>query len=486
MTAIPAPALIVLIGASGSGKSTWAAGQVAGSEIVSSDDLRAVVGSGRHDLTATDDAFALLDAILAARTRRGLTTVVDTLGLDPARRRGYRDLARQHGLPSVAVVFHTAPAVCRRRNAVRDRPVPAGAIEQQLRRMRDVVRQLGDEPWDLVVTPAAVVEPDHLAGSHRARTAQRARPGRLEFVLQLSRFPERTPPEQWLPEIALRAAEVGLSGIALMDHLIQIPQVGRPWEPIYEPWVTLGLLAGLPTALRLGTLVSPVTLRSIGATAKAASTLDVVTGGRAFLGLGAGWWEREHAAFGVPFPPAPARLDALERHAEALRALWAPGTRRYVGEHIALPETTSYPRPVGPLPLIIGGSGERTLGIAARWADASNVASRLEVLDRAREILRRRLEHTDRRTPFALTVLDVPVIGTTHDEVHARVERLRGSVSAAAFARRHHAGVVDDQIGRYRQLAERDVRTVFLALPDLAAADDLDRLAPITAAFAQD
>ena len=82
-----------------------------------------------------------------------------------------------------------------------------------------------------------------------------------------------------------------------MDHLIQIPQVGRAWEPIPEPWVTLGMLAGLPTGLRLGTLVSPVTLRAPGVLAKTVATLDVLSGGRAFCGIGAGWWDREHAAF---------------------------------------------------------------------------------------------------------------------------------------------------------------------------------------------
>ena len=97
-----------------------------------------------------------------------------------------------------------------------------------------------------------------------------------------------------------------------MDHLIQIPQVDSAWQPIPEPWVTLGLVAGLDTRLALGTLVTPVTFRPAGVTAKAAATLDALTGGRAFLGVGAGWWEREHAAYGLPFPPTAERLDLLE------------------------------------------------------------------------------------------------------------------------------------------------------------------------------
>src|SRR5215471_17367294 len=109
--ALPDPALVVLVGPSGSGKSFWAAGRYRPHEVVSSDRLRAVVGSGEHDLDASADAFAVLDQIVAARLRRGLTAVVDTLGLDPARRRGYLDLARSARLPAVAVLVDTDPAL---------------------------------------------------------------------------------------------------------------------------------------------------------------------------------------------------------------------------------------------------------------------------------------------------------------------------------------------------------------------------------------
>jgi predicted kinase len=95
--ALPDPALVVLVGPSGSGKSVWAAERYRPDEVVSSDRLRSIVGSGEHDLDASADAFALLDQIVAARLRRGLTAVVDTLGLDPARRRGYLELARASG-----------------------------------------------------------------------------------------------------------------------------------------------------------------------------------------------------------------------------------------------------------------------------------------------------------------------------------------------------------------------------------------------------
>ncbi len=484
---IPDPALVVLVGPSGSGKSTWAAARYRPTEIVSSDQLRGIVGSGEHDLDASADAFALLDHIVAARLRRGLTTVIDTLGFDAQRRRAQLELARRAGLPAVAVVFSTDAAECRRRNRLRTRPVPAAVLDGQLRRVPDSVGQLADEGWLMVeFAEEPAVEPSHSAGSQSAAAQQRDRPARLGLVLQISRFPWGDDPAAWLGSVVAAASSAGLAGLALMDHLIQIPQVGRAWEPIPEPWVTLGLLAGLTHGqnLKLGTLVTPATYRAPGVLAKTAATLDAVSGGRAFCGVGAGWWDREHAGFGLPFPSATERLDQLEVTIETLRALWAPGTKAYAGKRISLPETTCYPRPIGPLPIIVGGSGDRTVGIAGRLGDGCNLPASLEVLDRKLPVLRSARELAGRGADeVAITVLDVPVIGRDRDHVGALVERLRGRTSAAAYARGHHAGTAADHIGRYRLLAERGVSTVFVALPDLTGPDDVLRLAPIAAAF---
>jgi len=453
---------------------------------VSSDQLRGVVGSGVHDLDASEDAFALLDQIVAGRVKRGLTTVVDTLGLDPVRRRAQLDLARRAGLPAVAVLFDTDPAVCRRRNAERDRSVPAAVLDGQLRRVPAVAREIGAEGWDLVTRPAgAAIEPTHSPGSRAAAAEQDLRPARLGFILQVSRFPWQDDPPGWLAGIAGAAAEAGFDGVALMDHLIQIPQAGRAWDPIPEPWVTLGLLAGLAPGLRLGTLVTPVTFRAPGILAKTVATLDVLTGGRAFCGIGAGWWDREHAGFGLPFPPAAARLDQLEETIETLRALWQPGTKAYHGIRVSLPETTCYPRPVAQVPIIVGGGGERrTLRIAARLGDGCNLPAGLDVLDRKLAVLREHCRAAGRDpAEVAVTVQDFPVIGDDRGHAAAIVEKLRGRTPAAAFARRHHAGTAADQVGRYRLLAERGVSTVFVSLPDLAGPPDVLRLAPVTAAF---
>ncbi len=474
---IPDPAVVVLVGPSGSGKSTWAAAHYRREEIVSSDALRGVVGSGPHDLDASADAFDLLERIVTARTGRGLTTVIDTLGTDYPRRLAWLARAREVGLPAVAVIVDTPEAECRRRNAERDRPVPASTLVSQLRRHSELVGRLPDEGWDVVETVPGIGRVPHDDQDHVVRhtTPTPGEPRRnsqgLKVVLQVSRFPWGEEPLAWLTGVAKAADDAGFAGLSVMDHLIQIPQVDRAWAPIPEPWVTLGAIAGLGTSLELGTLVTPVTFRAPGITAKAAATLDVLTGGRAFVGVGAGWWEREHAAYGLEFPPAHQRLDELERGIETIRALWAAGTKAYDGNGVSLPETTCYPRPAGAVPVIVGGTGRRMLRIAATLGDAANVPSARPALDEYVATLRRHSE------TVRITVLDLPTVGRDREDAWARVERLRGRTPAAAYAKRTHAGTAADQRDRWGGLADLGVDTVFLGLADLEGPDDFQRVA---------
>jgi alkanesulfonate monooxygenase SsuD/methylene tetrahydromethanopterin reductase-like flavin-dependent oxidoreductase (luciferase family) len=201
-----------------------------------------------------------------------------------------------------------------------------------------------------------------------------------------------------------------------------------------------------------------------------AATLDALSGGRAFCGVGAGWWEREHLAFGLPFAPAGQRVADLERALPIMRALWAPGTKAGAG----LPETTSYPRPVGEVPVIVGGRGRRVLEIASRLGDACNVPADLDIVDRAVRVMAGK----------RVTVLDVPVLGRDREHAAQLVERLRGRVSAVAYARQHHAGTASEHVARYRTLAEHGVDTVFVAFPDLTGPDEVERFASVAAAFA--
>jgi alkanesulfonate monooxygenase SsuD/methylene tetrahydromethanopterin reductase-like flavin-dependent oxidoreductase (luciferase family) len=351
-------------------------------------------------------------------------------------------------------------------------------LAAQLTRASAAPAEIEGEGWDRVV----ILRSDLPAQPERAPTPEPERGADgMDFVLHVSRFPWGEDPAAWLKGMALAADEAGFSGIALMDHLIQIPQVDRAWAPIPEPWVTLGMLAGLDTDLRLGTLVSPVTFRAAGITAKTVATLDAISGGRAFLGIGAGWWEREHAAFGVPFPSTKQRLDDLEDAIETIHALWSPGTKAYSRERVTLPETTCYPRPVSDVPIIVGGGGEqRTLRIAARLADACNLPSDEKSLDRKIAVLHRHCQQVGRDpTEVSVTVLDLPVVGRDRDEAWARVERLRGSTAAAKFAQTHHAGTHAEQRERYASLADKGVRTVFLAPVHVQTPADVLALAPM-------
>lgn len=478
---LPAPALVVLAGASGSGKSTWAAARYRSVEVVSSDALRAVVGTGPGDLDASVEAFEVLDRILTARCRRGLTTVVDALGLDPQLRSRYLALARASRLPAVLVLLDTEPTLCRQRNRERDRPVPAPVLTDQLRRFRRLLTSADEEGWDLVrverTEEAAEAPPTPVAPAPAAPTSG------PRVMLQLSRFPWGADPAGWLADTARAADALGFAGLALMDHLIQIPQVDRAWEPIVQPWVALGWLAALDTDLELGTLVSPVGFHAPGVLAKTVATLDVLSGGRAFCGLGAGWWQREHQAYGLDFPGAGARLDQLQAGIETMRALWAPGTKAFSGRYVRLPETTCYPRPVHDVAIIVGGAGEkRTLRVVAEQADACNLPSAEADLPRLLAVLRGHCEDVSRDPgTVGITVLDVPVLGRDADDVAARVERLRGRTPAATYAARTSAGTGAEHAARYRRLAGLGVDTVFLALPDLRDADDLGRCAPLLA-----
>lgn len=484
---LPDPALVVLVGASGSGKSTWAAQRYRAEEVVSSDALRGVVGSGPHDLDASADAFAVLEAVVTARLGRRLTTVVDTLGFDTDRRRRWLSRARAVGLPAVLVLLQTPDHVCRDRNAARDRPLPARVLAGQLGRRRAVADEVEDEGWDHVLTVAsdpAPTDADAAPEPGRARAAgERTASTGVEVLLQLSRFPWGEDPMPWLREVALAADEAGFAGLALMDHLVQIPQVGRAWDPIPDPWVALGGIAGLGTGLRLGTLCTPVTFREPGITAKAAATLSALNGGRVFVGIGAGWWEREHAAYLLPFLPARERLDDVDRAIRVMRALWAPGTKEYSDGVVWLPETTCYPRPVTPVPVIVGGGGERrTLRIAAELGDACNLTTTDPVvLHHKISVLRQHCAEVGRDpAEVAVTVLDLPVVGRDRDDVWARVERFRGRTAAAGYAARTHAGTVSEHRDRHAELARLGVSTVFVSTPDLDGPEAVLELAGLT------
>jgi F420-dependent oxidoreductase-like protein len=489
---LPTACLVVLVGPSGSGKSTWAATNFRPSEIVSSDALRALVGEGEHDQRAGTDAFAVLDDVVDRRLRRGLLTVVDTLGLEPGRRRAWLALARRHGAACHAVTFPAPPEVCRARNRNRSRPVPAKMLAAQFTAWERAVADLPDEGFDAVHDEGSVVVvAAELATADRAATRQREDPMSLRFGLQIPSFTWDGGPAEIGPRlgaIGAAAEDAGFASVWVMDHVLQIPFVGREWLDMMESYTTLGFIAARTERVRLGTMVTGITYRNPAHLAKIIATLDVLSGGRAMCGLGAAWFEREHRAYGWPFPPLADRYARLEDALQLLPLMWGPGSPRFDGRTITVAEAMCYPRPLQErIPILVGGQGERrTLRLVARYADACNLRGDAGTVAHKVEVLHHHCAAVE-RDPATVTVthLSTALVGRDSDEVEALVERLRPrGAQRDAFRDRVAAGTLADHIGRYRQLAEAGVQEAVVSLPDLSGTEPLERFAAVIAAFA--
>ncbi len=478
----------MLIGAAASGKSSWAAEHFAGTQIVSSDALRAVVGEGEHDLRASADAFAVLGQIVSSRVRRRLTTVIDTLGFDADQRAGWRELARTARIPCVAVLFDTAAAECRRRNVAREVTVRADVIGNQLRRWPAIRDAVIAEPWDELLTPEpVVVVPAALAQKRPASTPAseraRSRPAGVSVGLHLSSFDwpgGREALAERLRSIAAHAEAVGVDHIWMMDHLRQIPQIGPAWSDIPEPYVALSWLAAATERVRLGVLVSPAFRHQPVALAKQIATIDVLSGGRAMCGLGVGWFAQEYSAAGIEFPSVDRRYAYLEDALQALPLLWGKGSPRFAGKTITITEAMCYPRPVQQrVPIIVGGSGERrTLRLAARYADGCNLFGEPDEVARKVAVLARHCAEVGRDIDaVGVSHLSTVLIGRHRDEVDAKIERLRPKrMGAERFARETNAGTVADHYERARRLVDAGARTLIVRLVDVADAGAVERL----------
>ncbi len=221
----------------------------------------------------------------------------------------------------------------------------------------------------------------------------------MDFGIHYSRYPV-APGSTRAATLAATARAADQGGAALftvMDHWFQMEHYGGPPEPMLEGYTTLGFLAGSTESVRLSLLVTGVTYRHPGLLAKIVTTLDVLSEGRAQLGLGAAWYEREHLGLGVPFPATAERFERVEETLQICGQMWAGADGRFDGRHYQLAETVCVPPPVqtsghlGGPPVMIGGNGERkTLRLVAQYADATNlfgaggpeIAHKLDVLRR--------------------------------------------------------------------------------------------------------
>ncbi len=177
-----------------------------------------------------------------------------------------------------------------------------------------------------------------------------------------------------LAELGRACDDSGVDTLSLMDHWFQLEFLGDPTEPMLEGYTTLGFLAAHTSRVELQLLMTGVTYRHPGLLAKIVSTLDVLSGGRAALGIGAAWYEREHHGLGVPFPPLAERFERLDEALQIVRQMWSEDDGPFHGKHFDLAETICSPQPLSRVPVMVGGGGERkTLRLVAKYADACNV-----------------------------------------------------------------------------------------------------------------
>jgi F420-dependent oxidoreductase-like protein len=182
-----------------------------------------------------------------------------------------------------------------------------------------------------------------------------------------------------LRETALAADASGFSSLWVMDHFFQIQMIGSPAEPMLEAYSALNFLAGITQNVKLGALVTGVIYRQPAILVKTVTTLDVLSGGRAILGIGAAWNEEESRGLGIPFPPLKERFERLEEALQIAHWMWAGNQQPFTGKYHHLEKPLNYPAAIqNPHPLIlIGGSGEqKTLRLVAQYADACNLFAR--------------------------------------------------------------------------------------------------------------
>ncbi|MGD0386615.1 MAG: LLM class F420-dependent oxidoreductase [Solirubrobacteraceae bacterium] len=208
-----------------------------------------------------------------------------------------------------------------------------------------------------------------------------------------------------IAEVAGAADESGFDSVWVMDHFYQIAMVGPRTDPMLESYTLLGALAARTNRVSLGTMVTGVTYRNPALLAKQVTTLDVVSGGRAILGIGAAWNEEEHAGYGFAYPPIGERLDRLEEALQICRAMFTQETASFSGRHYTVAEALNFPRPIRPggIPILVGGGGERrTLALVAKYADACNIFGDLPTVAHKLEVLARHCEAIG-RDPATIT-----------------------------------------------------------------------------------
>jgi F420-dependent oxidoreductase-like protein len=283
--------------------------------------------------------------------------------------------------------------------------------------------------------------------------------------------------EQWVA-IARACERHGIPELFRSDHQLNLG--GREDVGSLDAWTCLAALGAATSTVRLGTLVSPATFRHPSTLAKAVVAADHASGGRVTLGLGAGWHEREHAAYGYPFPPMRERMDRLEEQLEIVHRQWTEGRFSFSGRHYALEDLDAQPKPVQRPhpPLLMGGAaGPRAARLAARWADEYNTTfpSSVDELRERRERIEAACERAG-RSSIPVSVMTGFVAGRDRAELERRARRLADEQGIAELPGSWITGTLDEVRERLHAIAEAGVSRVML---QNLLHDDLDVVALI-------
>ena len=287
-------------------------------------------------------------------------------------------------------------------------------------------------------------------------------------------------------DIAQTAEKAGFSSVSLMDHLHQIGPVGPPQNFMFEGSTMLAAIAASTTKLTLGLLVGSVTYRNPAIAAKTTTTLDHISGGRAWHGLGAGWFEEEHKAYGYNYPPLKVRFEMLEEALQIARAMFTQGQSSFAGEHFQIDGAYNNPQPIrGDIPILIGGSGERkTLRLVAQYGDGCNLFGGPDQIKHLLGVLEQHCTDVGRDySQITKTALGRVLIGATHEAAQAKVETMRARGVSDEALSTVIVGDPDTVGGRVQELKDIGLEGYGLTMPDsydLEALDLVGRtLAPI-------
>jgi F420-dependent oxidoreductase-like protein len=253
---------------------------------------------------------------------------------------------------------------------------------------------------------------------------------RLGLQIPNFTYPDVAPDQLFerVAEVAVTAEQSGFDTIFVMDHFFQLPMLGPPELEMFEAYTLLGALAARTTTARLGTLVTGVTYRNPALLAKAVTALDVISGGRALLGIGAAWFDLEHEALDVRFPPTAERFERLEDALRICRAMFTERQATVAGTHHSVTGAWNSPAPLTPggPPIMVGGQGEKkTFRLAVQYADELNTNANYVDIPRKLDALQGHLDDLGRdRSSITVSCLGSLVMAPTHDEAKAKLAGL--------------------------------------------------------------